>query len=67
MERFSIRPIKTEMEFESIVIKAMEEEKWRPGLKDAECKMTFDATGTFQAFVGEVNGKPMLCYTDEIR
>lgn len=56
MEGFRIRVIDTETEFESIVLKAMAEEKWRPGLKDAECYLALDPSATL---VGEVNGKPV--------
>ena len=58
MEGFSIRIIETEAEFESIVVKWMAEEKWRPGLKDAECFLACDPSGTL---VGELNGKPICC------
>ena len=58
MEGFSIRLIETEAEFESIVVKWMVEEKWRPGLKDAECFLACDPSGTL---VGELNGKPICC------
>ena len=60
MEGFSIHIIETEAEFESIVVKWMAEEKWRPGLKDAECFLACDPSGTL---VGELNGKPICCVT----
>ncbi|KAJ7321484.1 hypothetical protein OS493_034838 [Desmophyllum pertusum] len=56
MEEFNIRLITTEEEFESVVINAMVKEGWRPGLKDAECYLACDPTGTF---VGELNGTPI--------
>ena len=59
-EHFKIRLIKTEKEFESIVINALVKEDWGPGLKDAECFMACDPTA---AFVGELNGKPICCIT----
>ncbi|KAJ7372529.1 hypothetical protein OS493_019038 [Desmophyllum pertusum] len=58
MEEFKIRLINTEEEYESVVLKAMAEEGWRPGLKDAECYRACDPTA---AFVGELNGKPICC------
>ncbi|KAL9961916.1 hypothetical protein ACROYT_G030952 [Oculina patagonica] len=60
MEEFKIRLIKTEEEFESVIINAMVKEGWRPGLKDAEC---FLACDPISAFVGELNGKPICCIT----
>ena len=59
-EQFKIRLIKTEEEFESIIVNALVKEGWRPGLKDAECFMACDPTA---AFVGELNGKPIGCVT----
>ena len=59
-EQFKIRNIKTEEEFESVIINWMVEEGWRPGLKDAECFFACDPTA---AFVGELNGKPIACIT----
>jgi len=59
-EQFKIRLIKTEEEFESIIINALVKEGWRPGLKDAECFMACDPTA---GFVGELNGKPIGCVT----
>ena len=58
IDDFKIRLIETEEEFESIIINAMAKEGWRPGLKDAECFVACDPTGTF---VGELNGKPVCC------
>ena len=58
MDEFKIRLIKTEEEFDSVIIQAMAKEGWRPGLKDAECYLACDPTG---AFVGELNGKPIGC------
>ena len=59
-EQFKIRKIKTEEEFESVIISWMVEERWRPGLKDAECFLACDPSG---AFLGELNGKPIACAT----
>ena len=59
-EQIKIRLIKTEKEFESIVINAMVKEGWEPGFQDAECFMTCDPTA---GFVGELNGKPIGCMT----
>jgi len=59
-EQFKIRLIKTEEEFQSIIINALVKEGWRPGLNDAECFMACDPTA---AFVGELNGKPIGCIT----
>ena len=59
-DEFKIRLIKTEEEFDSVIINAMVREGWRPGLKDAEC---FLACDQFSAFVGELNGKPICCVT----
>ena len=59
-EQFKIRVIKTEKEFESIIINAMVKEGWGPGLQDAECFMACDPTA---GFVGELNGKPIGCMT----
>ncbi|KAJ7388260.1 hypothetical protein OS493_038909 [Desmophyllum pertusum] len=50
MEEFNIRLITTEEEFESVVINAIAKEGWRPGLKDAECYLACDPTGTFVLF-----------------
>ena len=58
MEGFRIRKLVAESEVESIVIKAMAEENWRPGLKDAECFLACSPSGIF---VGELNGKPIGC------
>lgn len=43
-KHLSIRVIKTATEFEDFATKAMVEENWRPGLKDAECYFTCDPT-----------------------
>ena len=59
-KHLSIRVIKTATEFEDFATKAMVEENWRPGLKDAECYFACDPTC---GFVGEVNGKPVGCVT----
>ena len=59
-EQFKIRKIKTEEEFESVIVNWMVEEGWRPGLKDAECFFACDPNA---AFVGELNGKPIACAT----
>ena len=59
-EQFKVRLIRTEEEFESIVINALVKEGWGPGLQDAECFMACDPTA---ALVGELNGKPMGCIT----
>ena len=59
-EQFKIRSIRTEKEFESIVIYAMVKEGWGPGLQDAECFMACDPTA---GFVGELNGRPVGCMT----
>ena len=58
MEGFDIRIIETEAEFASVVVKWMAKEKWRPGLKDADCFLACDPSGTL---VGELNGKPICC------
>ena len=60
MEEFKIRLINTVEEFESVIVNAMVEEGWRPGLKDAECFLACDPA---PAFVGELNGKPICCIT----
>ena len=59
-EDFKIRLIKTEEEFQAVVINAMLKEDWRPGLKDAECFLACDPTSKF---IGELNGKPVSCIT----
>ena len=59
-EQFKVRLIRTQEEFEGIIINAMVKEGWGPGLKDAECFMACDPTA---AFVGELNGKPICCAT----
>ena len=59
-EQFKIRLIQTKTEFESIIINAMVKEGWGPGLQDAECFMACDPTA---GFVGELNGKPICCFT----
>ena len=59
-EQFKIRNIKTEEEFESVIINWMVKEGWRPGLRDAECFFACDPTA---AFVGELNGKLIACIT----
>ena len=59
-EQFKTRVIKTEKEFESIIINAMVKEGWGPGLQDAEYFMACDPTA---AFVGELKGKPIGCAT----
>ena len=59
-EQLKVRLIKTQKEFESIVINALVKEGWGPGLHDAECFMACDPTA---AFVGELNGKPIGCIT----
>ena len=56
-KHLSIRVIKTATEFEDFATKAMVEENWRLGLKDAECYFACDPTC---GFVGEVNGKPVF-------
>ncbi|XP_074628539.1 holothin acyltransferase-like [Acropora palmata] len=58
MEGFRIRKLVAESDVESIVIKAMAEENWRPGLKDAECFLACSPSGIF---VGELNEKPIGC------
>ena len=58
--RLKVRPIKTEKEFENVVINALVKEGWGPGLHDAECFMACDPTA---GFVGELNGKPIGCVT----
>jgi len=59
-EQLKVRPIKTEKEFESVVINALVKEGWGPGLHDAECFMACDPTA---GFAGELNGKPIGCIT----
>ena len=59
-KKIEVRLIKTEKEFENIVINAMVKEGWGPGLQDAECFMACDPTA---GFVGELNGKPIGCMT----
>ena len=59
-EQFKIRNIETEEEFERVITNWMVEEGWRLGLKDAECFLACDPSGTF---VGELNGKPIACMT----
>ena len=59
-EEFNVRPIKTEEEFQTVVINAMAKEGWRPGLKDAECFLACDPT---LGFVGELDGQSIGCMT----
>ena len=58
--QIKVRLIKTEKEFENIVVNTMVKEGWGPGLQDAECFMACDPTA---GFVGEFNGKPNGCIT----
>ena len=58
--RITVRLIKTEEEFENIVINAMVKEGWGPGLQDAECFMACDPTA---GFVGGLDGEPIGCMT----
>ena len=58
MDGFNVRTLEKEAAYESIVVKWMAEEKWRPGLKDAECFLACDPSAML---IGELNGKP-ICF-----
>ena len=58
MDGFNVRTLEKESAYESSVVKWMAEEKWRPGLKDAECFLACDPSAML---IGELNGKP-VCF-----
>ena len=56
-EEFRLRLITSVKELESILIKAMVDEQWWPGLQDAQSYLASDPTISSETLIGELDGK----------